>query len=248
MLIETMSIKFNDEVIILNDKKLVLSQSKQFDCFRLIIISKSIDLTESRRQIRKSITSKNQYVAQRARNVYIAIMTQLEVSFDFSIAAQIINLKEKDVKRWNQRLQWQKDHSNWELRFVQLNLDHLKLMIFTDVSFANVDFHSQIEYVVCLIDEQKANLIYWFFIKCKRITRSVLTAELYAMTNDFDIESIIKTILKRILNIFILLIICTNFKFLYDCLVKLRTTMKKRLMIDLMCFRQSYERREIIKI
>jgi hypothetical protein len=104
-LIETISIKFNDEVIILNDKTLLLDQSKQFDCIQLIIISKSIDLTESRDQIRKSVISKDQYVAQRARDVYIAIMTQLEASFDLSIAVQIINLKDKDAKRLNQRFQ-----------------------------------------------------------------------------------------------------------------------------------------------
>ncbi len=78
--------------------------------------------------------------------------------------------------------------------------------------------------------------------------RSVLAIELYAMTNEFDTKSIIKATLKRILNILILLIICTNFKSLYDCLIKLRTTIEKRLMIDLMCLRQSYERREIMKI
>jgi hypothetical protein len=71
----------------------------------LIIISKSIDLIESREQIKKSVISKNQYVAQRARSVYIVIMTQFETSFDLFVAAQIINLKEKDAKRLNQRFQ-----------------------------------------------------------------------------------------------------------------------------------------------
>ncbi len=100
------SIKFNDEIINLaeDDNILFLNQSKQFDCLRLITI-KSANLTESRSQVRKSIISKNQYVAQRARSAYIAIMTQSEASFDFSVAAQIINLKEKDAKRLNQRLQ-----------------------------------------------------------------------------------------------------------------------------------------------
>jgi hypothetical protein len=51
------------------------------------------------------ITLKNQYVVQRARDVYIATISQFEASFDLSFAAQIINLKEKDAKRLNQRLQ-----------------------------------------------------------------------------------------------------------------------------------------------
>jgi hypothetical protein len=32
-------------------------------------------------------------------------MTQFEASFDFSVAAQIINSEEEDAKRLNQRLQ-----------------------------------------------------------------------------------------------------------------------------------------------
>jgi len=39
-----------------------------------------------------------------------------------------------------------------------------------------------------------------------------------------------------------------NSKSLYDCLIKLGTTNEKRLMIDLMCFRQSYQRREITEV
>jgi hypothetical protein len=41
------------------------------------------------------------------------------------------------------------------------------------------------------------------------------------------------------------LVLCTDSKSLFDCIVKLGTTQEKRLMIDVMCLRQSYERREI---
>ena len=40
----------------------------------------------------------------------------------------------------------------------------------------------------------------------------------------------------------------TDSKSLYDCLTKLGTTKEKRLMIDLMCLRQAYERREITEV
>jgi hypothetical protein len=103
------SIKFNDELIILadddNDKFLFLTQSKQFDQIKLINLSSSINLTSSREEIRKMITFKDQYIAQRARDAYIATISQFEASFDLSFAVQIINSKEKDAKRLNQRLQ-----------------------------------------------------------------------------------------------------------------------------------------------
>jgi hypothetical protein len=77
----------------------------------------------------------------------------------------------------------------------------------------------------------------------------VLTAKLYAMTNEFDADLVIKLIIQRILNIlFLSLILLTDSRSLYDYLVKLDTTSEKRLMINLMCLRQFYERRKITKI
>ncbi len=125
-------------------------------------------------------------------------------------------------------------------------------MIFTDAAFANTpDLHSQIGYVICLTDDDvNVNLIHWSSIKCKRVIRSVLAAELYAMINDFDVEVVIKSIIEHILKLKnpLSLILLTDSKSFYDGLVKLGTIAEKRLMIDLMCLRQSYERREIAEI
>jgi hypothetical protein len=44
-------------------------------------------------------------VTQRVRDAYIETLSQSEISFDISVAVQIINSKEKDVKRLNKRLQ-----------------------------------------------------------------------------------------------------------------------------------------------
>jgi hypothetical protein len=43
-------------------------------------------------------------------------------------------------------------------------------------------------------------------------------------------------------------IVCTDSYSLYECLGKLSTTKEKRLMIDIMALRQSYERHEIHEI
>jgi hypothetical protein len=105
MLITFTSIKFNEEIIFIDQKEILLNQFKQFDQIRLINISISIDLISSRDQIRKSVTPKDQYVTQRTREAYIATMSQSEVSFDLFLAVQIINSKEEDAKRLNRRLQ-----------------------------------------------------------------------------------------------------------------------------------------------
>ena len=44
------------------------------------------------------------------------------------------------------------------------------------------------------------------------------------------------------------LVLYTNSKSLYNYIVKLGTTQEKRLIVDLMCLRQAYERREITEV
>jgi hypothetical protein len=75
-----------------------------------------------------------------------------------------------------------------------------------------------------------------------------LTAELFAMIHEFDVDSVLKAILTKMLDILISLILVIDSKSLYDCLVRLDIIVKKRLMMNVMILRQSYERREITEI
>ena len=68
------------------------------------------------------------------------------------------------------------------------------------------------------------------------------------MAHGFDISTAIKSTIDRILGKTVPIVLCTDSKSLYDCLVKLGTTAEKRLMIDIMCLRQAYERREIAEV
>ncbi len=160
-----------------------------------------MDLTSSRDKIQKAVTPKNQCVAQRARGAYISTMSQTEAASDFSFAAQIVNPKEKDAKALNKRIQWQIDHPTRGLRFVQLDLTFLKLVIFRDASFANNhDISSQIGFVITLVDSSnKPNIIHWLSMKCKRVTKSVLAFQLYAMVYGFDVGAVLKSIIESIL-------------------------------------------------
>src|ERR1700716_2196878 len=68
------------------------------------------------------------------------------------------------------------------------------------------------------------------------------------MIYGFDISIIIKSILDKILQVSVPLVLCTDSKSLYNCLVRLGTTQEKCLMIDVMCLCQAYERRQITKV
>lgn len=120
---------------------------------------------------------------------------------------------------------------------------------------------SQIGYTAILATETinkdtfdiRGNLVGYSTTKSKRVTRSVLASELYGMVGGVDIGICLQTTLKLITDQLgmpnIPLILCTDSMSLYDCLVKLGTTKaEKRLMIDIMALRQSYERREIFEV
>ncbi|OHW89527.1 RNase H-like protein [Colletotrichum incanum] len=72
------------------------------------------------------------------------------------------------------------------------------------------------------------------------------------MTTGFDSGISLSTTLNRILRTLqvprIPVIVCSDSRSLYECLVRLGTTDEKRLMIDIMSLRESYEKKEISEV
>ena len=101
-------------------------------------------------------------MAQRARGTYIAFTCQPEASFDLSYAAQVINPNEKDAELLNKRIQWQIDNPARGLKFVKLDVNTLRLIVFTDSFFANnKNLFFQINYILILTDSiNKANIVH----------------------------------------------------------------------------------------
>jgi hypothetical protein len=250
-LITSKPLRFNGAVITEDAQGITLTQERTCKNIRLVQDHPS-DTVSSRGKVRKNASPHEQYVAQRALGAYIASVSQPEASFDLSFAAQTTQPGKEDIKALNKRLQWQIDNSTRGLRFVKIDLRTAKLYAFVDASFANnKDSSSQIGYVIVLADARNnANILHWSSTKCKRITRSVLASETYGMVNGFDAAAAIKSTLTQLLHLSepLPLVLCTDSKSLYECLVKLGTTREKRLMIDLMCLRQSYERQEITEV
>jgi hypothetical protein len=148
-LTESHPLKFNGGNITLErEGSIVLNQERQ--CGNLQLVQpKATDLVGIRGGIRKGVSTKDQYIAQRARGAYIATVSQPEAAFDLSFAAQTIKPKEDDIKQLNKRIQWQIDNSKRGLRYIRLDQQSMKLIVFTDASFANnTDYTSQIGFIV----------------------------------------------------------------------------------------------------
>ena len=238
---------FNGGILSVDGDDLLLTQKGQ---------GKRLELIDT-----KSDNAQQTYLEQRARGAYIGSICQPEAAFDCSAAAQHQNPGPEQIKELNKRLKWQMDNMERGLRFVPLDLTTAKLFVFVDGSFANnADLSSQIGYVVTIGNEEpsdgsfqlRGNIVTWSSTKCKRVTRAVLASELYAMASGIDMAIALSTTLRMVTKQLgippIPIVVCTDSLSLYECLIKLGTTKEKRLMIDIMAIRQSYERRELSEI
>ena len=109
--------------------------------------------------------------------------------------------------------------------------------------------NSQLKYKIILTNKIikkekftiKKNIIHYNFIKSKRIIQSILTLKFYSIINSINIaifiNTTIKIIIKQLNYIKIPIIIYINLYFLYNYLVKLKTTKKKKLIINIIAIR-----------
>lgn len=111
----------------------------------------------------------------------------------------------------------------------------LHLASFVDASFASKkDMSSQLEYLLALIDaESKENIIDYASYKSRRVTRSVLTAELFALIDVFDITGTMRVIVNTMLGRTVDLEAYVDRESFYDCVVDIESSTEKRLLIDL---------------
>jgi hypothetical protein len=97
--------------------------------------------------------------------------------------------------------------------------------------------------------EFTSNIIHWFSVKCKRITKSVLALKIYAIAEGVNMIVAIGTTIDRIVAklgaLLVLIVVCTNFLFFYECFVKLETIKEKIFIINIMAIRQAYERQKV---
>jgi hypothetical protein len=88
--------------------------------------------------------------------------------------------------------------------------------------------------------------------KYKHITRSSLVSKIYKVVDNLDLAYVIATTLKIIIDqqnlLGIPIVFYIDSKSLYEYIMKLGTTKKKHLIIDIIAIRQTYKKKKLFKI
>lgn len=135
------------------------------------------------------------------------------------------------------------------MSFIRIDKEKADIFVCFDAAFGtNRDHTSQLGVLVLMRDRENGdcNIIHYSSSKSKRVCRSVLAAELFALMEGFDIgytvrDSFVKCSGRKDVN----LILATDSRSLFSLSITLAQTTEKRLLIDLSLIREAYEKRDI---
>lgn len=225
------SLKLDGGIISLTSEKLRFLQPK-----RIANLSK----------IREDSDTLENLVSQRARDAYVASIFHADLTYRFSVFAQVTIPDKDDNKRLNKAIEVAKANPDFGLRLVSLNPDSLRVVVFADASFTlNANMTSQLGFVICPADKSnKANIVHYSSFKLKCVTWSELAAELFAVVNAFYFASAMCESISSMFGRQVSTNVYTDSKNLYDAIVEIRPTSEKRLVIDLKLLREAFEWRE----
>ena len=133
------------------------------------------------------------------------------------------------------------------LRFVNLDLDTLRVVVFCDASFANADhYKSQLGFCVLLVDgNDKANIVHFGSKRCVRVTRSVMAAELHGLLTGFDHGLLVAEMVSNILGRKVDIEAMVDSKTVFDTVTRLSNTLEKRLQIDAYALQEAHKKGEL---
>lgn len=189
------------------------------------------------------------FLDERACGAYIAAVCRPDATYAFSTPSKITT-RSVTTSTLHKSIREMLATVDKGLKYVPLDLNSLIMDVFVDAGFGtNKDSSSQLGFRIKLMDKQGyGNIIEYRRRKTKRITRSVLDAELFAMVHGFDVAATNRLTLNAMIDRLIPLHVYTDSRSLYDCLTRINQTTEKRLLIYLRMLRHSYERSEITKV
>ena len=136
------------------------------------------------------------------------------------------------------------------INFPQLNLNNIKIQLFTDASFNNLPNGGSSAGQVIFLTDDKTNTcpLYWNSSEIKRVVGSTIAAETLSLSEGCDVATHVNKLVSELLfhdgkqlNI----IAYTDNQTLYDAAHTLKQTLEKRSLVDISAIREIVERNEI---
>ena len=167
-------------------------------------------------------------------------------------AAQVTTstFREEHVKVLNKAIKHANATKTLSHMYAPLEKETLHLCVYADSSFAsNDDLSSQLGYIVLLCDgHSRCHVMTYSSRKSRRVVKSIMAVEVYALADAFDAAFIIKHDLERIYDQHLPLVMLKDSKQMFDVITRASHTTEKRLMIDVAAAREAYKRYEISNV
>ena len=156
---------------------------------------------------------------------------------------------QKIIKRINGTIRYLKSHLA-NISFPKIDLASARLIAYSDAAFANnSDLTSQLGRIILLCDANgNAAPLAFKSYKSRRVTRSVLAAEVIAFSDTFDDALALRALLEQLLSRAVPLQMLTDSKSLFDVIACGSRTSEKRIMLDIVAAREGYASGEISNI
>jgi len=191
------------------------------------------------------------YAAFRSKRQKLSwsVHTRPDIACAVNMACQVTEstFTLKDVQQLNKVIMIAHKYKERGIILKKLDRKTLHIKMYSYATYANCeDRKSQLGFIVLLCDGyNKANVLHFSSYKSKRVTRSVLGAEMYALADGFGYAYCAKMELERVLEQHIPITLLTDSKSLFDEIVTSSIPREKRLFIDLACVRDAYASFEI---
>lgn len=214
-------------------------------------------LSESQTMKRKERPTFEEFRSGRAKMAYASFSTVPKALVNLAKLAQFTSeryaTESTEVLRILRKCE-KEMHSNLDHAgpcFTKIPPGLIEVVVLIDPAFAlNYDKSSQLGILVAIRNktDRGINILHFSSTKSKRVCKSVLAAELFALVDGFDIVYTITDGLERLLLRKVDLTIYTDSQSLYGLCISLSQTTEHRLHINLALIREAYERRDITKV
>lgn len=128
-------------------------------------------------------------------------------------------------------------------------MSKLRLVVAFDASFeTSPGKKSHFCYVILMADNKRRSLIvHQASCRCRRVSRSVMAAEIHALVNVFNNEYITRALLVKMLRHSIDIEAYVHSQKIFNIIAKNNNTSERRLQFDVFALRESYRQGELKK-